>query len=986
MEGDENSLLQKDVNRERAFSNTDSRSASSTKASAARKASFDIRSLTSADDHTSIIKNLDDVKPFEEEAETTILRAIEKQDKEREKLKEEDRYTQGILQGVPAEAVHLFGDVIDEDEHNESNQRTISGAPSKRDVIRPMSPTTKPPALKDIVHRMQMMKMMSQKANFMKTEPTENPREELKDPESLQMIGESEEEEEFDVDGNNIQGSQRKTNHVKTFYRKFCSPCFYLTNFISVKWKGIKFSLVMLLYSLVPLLAIAAILFYWGDNPMGPMGGSWSWWLIFVARLSVCFVLAQLTQFVIIDFICLETQIAVRFIGRLLTLMAVQAKGWPVITIFWSMWQMILLHGPPAYNRHWLYRQDLFKIFNEDNPAATIITNIWYLRVLIAMIILGVAVMFKRVYISLSLGKKKYVAYGPQMESIMRKVLLLSEVAMLAEELEYSSYNEQKSKPKHSKTKKTPMKKSGVGGWLLENVGKTTYAKDDDSDGGLIDERDPNDIYQLDENNESVEVESVSEKDDGDIMDKFIRTTKKIAHFAIPVAKSDKEKIFSLSERTEIEKILGEWEEPERYKKESWKDTSIQKVLEFRETLNYMDGGNPLSVPFGPASTRNECLKSSQKLYRKLLLQNPRDRVLNFDTLLVLAIDKKGKLNKSKARALIRLFRPDRKGNLTLLDFVRSCDNLYKRVKLFRATTANAAQLDDAFENLLNIVFYVLMVVVLLLIMQVDFLTVFSTLAGLVLPLSFLFSAAASLYFQGVLLVLVRQPYDIGDRIAVSNPMLDSSPDGSTTWFVENITLFTTTVRNAATNEVATYSNSSLAPLRIINAARSPKGITALRLKFAIDVSLDKIKLFGAAVEEFVKERPREFIKLAAFRVALIEADLGFVQYVLILQHQDSWQNIGAIKQSQADVASFCLELSKKLDMRYVAPPMPVNLSLASSQYEHGTVDAPIPNDALGSDTATNETRAYTSQDNVKRVIDFFGEPPGPFSGDKKTV
>jgi hypothetical protein len=151
---------------------------------------------------------------------------------------------------------------------------------------------------------------------------------------------------------------------------------------------------------------------------------------------------------------------------------------------------------------------------------------------------------------------------------------------MLAEELEYSSYNEQKSKPKQSKTKKTPMKKSGVGGWLLENVGKTTYEKDDDSDGGLIDERDPNDIYQLDENNESVEVESVSEKDNGDIMDKFIRTTKKIAHFAIPVPKSDKEKIFSLSERTEIEKILGEWEEPERYKK-----GSVSYVLKFR---NYM--------------------------------------------------------------------------------------------------------------------------------------------------------------------------------------------------------------------------------------------------------------------------------------------------------------------------------------------------------------------------------------------------------------
>lgn len=78
------------------------------------------------------------MKPFEEEAETTILRAIEKQDKEREKLKDEDHYTQGILQGVPPEAAHLFSDEINHDEHFESNKRNISSAPSKRVVIRPM--------------------------------------------------------------------------------------------------------------------------------------------------------------------------------------------------------------------------------------------------------------------------------------------------------------------------------------------------------------------------------------------------------------------------------------------------------------------------------------------------------------------------------------------------------------------------------------------------------------------------------------------------------------------------------------------------------------------------------------------------------------------------------------------------------------------------------------------------------------------------------
>ena len=163
-----------------------------------------------------------------------------------------------------------------------------------------------------------------------------------------------------------------------------------------------------------------------------------------------------------------------------------------------------------------------------------------------------------------------------------------------------------------------------------------------------------------------------------------------------------------------------------------------------------------------------------------------------------------------------------------------------------------------------------------------------------------------SLNLKGLLLVLLRQPYNIGDRIAVSNPMVDTPPDGSTTWFVEGITLFHTTVRCAGTNEVGTYNNGSLAPLRIINAARSPKAFVTVKLKLGIDVAYEKIKVFGTVIENFVKERPREWIKLCAFRSTVVEADLGYVGYIVVLNHVESWQNIGAIKQSLADCASFC--------------------------------------------------------------------------------
>jgi hypothetical protein len=50
----------------------------------------------------------------------------------------------------------------------------------------------------------------------------------------------------------------------------------------------------------------------------------------------------------------------------------------------------------------------------------------------------------------------------------------------------------------------------------------------------------------------------------------------------------------------------------------------------------------------------------------------------------------------------------------------------------------------------------------------------------------------------------------------------------------------------------------------------------------------------------------------------------------MLLKHRDSWQNIGVVMQSKADVTSFCLELTKKLDMRYHSPPLPVELNVTT--------------------------------------------------------
>lgn len=49
-----------------------------------------------------------------------------------------------------------------------------------------------------------------------------------------------------------------------------------------------------------------------------------------------------------------------------------------------------------------------------------------------------------------------------------------------------------------------------------------------------------------------------------------------------------------------------------------------------------------------------------------------------------------------------------------MLDFVKSVDNVYKEFRLLQATIDNASRIDQSFENLFNVLFFVIVVTVIL--------------------------------------------------------------------------------------------------------------------------------------------------------------------------------------------------------------------------------------------------------------------------------
>lgn len=113
-----------------------------------------------------------------------------------------------------------------------------------------------------------------------------------------------------------------------------------------------------------------------------------------------------------------------------------------------------------------------------------------------------------------------------------------------------------------------------------------------------------------------------------------------------------------------------------------------------------MDLSYPFSKAFGLADSRQSCVQSAEEIYQCLVRDTPDGQgVFQFDTISALAKDPDtGDLDEKKLKDLVKIFRPERDGTLSLLEFVRSIDRVYKDLRLLRASIRNSSCIDQAFE------------------------------------------------------------------------------------------------------------------------------------------------------------------------------------------------------------------------------------------------------------------------------------------------
>jgi hypothetical protein len=380
--------------------------------------------------------------------------------------------------------------------------------------------------------------------------------------------------------------------------------------------------------------------------------------------------------------------------------------GWPFVLFFWSVYDWTLLAGTKPFFSHWLHFQKWVGLFNESNPDGNLISSEWNHRILALATGISLAVAIKRFWIAMFLGRQTYHRYSDKLATLMAKMVLIGEVAALSLQAVSTSGRESLRKRETTISRSLTIDEMDD---LMDNV------YDDAS--GVISKG-----YE-----ESVGMTAATGVTGIDGADTIVIDPDDCNPYTGRL---------SNVQRNRITRLLGAWEEPNEELRNT-EAVSIESLMQFRRAMTHVRTDLPFTSTFGPAGTREECVASSQEVFARLMQMSDLNDLLNFEVLALLGAKSDGTLDQNKLMDLIKLFRPDRDGSLSMVHFVRSVDKVYKEVRLLRASVHNSSKVDGQFETIFNFLFYAVVIVIVLSVLGLDPLALFISVSGLILGFAF---------------------------------------------------------------------------------------------------------------------------------------------------------------------------------------------------------------------------------------------------------
>lgn len=376
-----------------------------------------------------------------------------------------------------------------------------------------------------------------------------------------------------------------------------------------------------------------------------------------------------------------------------------------------------------------------------------------YTRILFSAILGGFAVTAKGTIFALRFGKKQFAEYKPRLEPVLADVVLLSEIATLAEQADKvdEAAMEEDEEPD---TSWDPSWDLMAAAKMKQNLNEFLWSP------------------SLDRQNSQLSTTSNTDLPEGSSNDDTEQNDNHPASKQPAVTMPDPRQLRrSESGRLKVKDRLDPWEVPDD-KGDKAAVINIHDILKFRRALTHLDEDCMFGEAFGLTNTRDQCIASSHSVYYRLMklaptaeedCEKPPD-VLPFDVLALLCLEDDGVTeNLAKKRKLRKLFTPDTSGGLPLLAFIQAVDKSYKQLVFLRASLKNSYLLDGVLERLANGVFYFVLILFLLNLMEMNPWALMVSFTSILVSISFALGSSLSRYVEGVLLIAVRRPYDLGE-------------------------------------------------------------------------------------------------------------------------------------------------------------------------------------------------------------------------------
>ena len=493
---------------------------------------------------------------------------------------------------------------------------------------------------------------------------------------------------------------------------------------------------------------------------------SYSWlFLFFGVRQVITYGLAVGLAYLTVSY---YQQAGIKFtiVGPMGRLMIIQAKGWPLILLFWGIFDLVMLFGKTRFANHWLYYQPWIGIFNDKNPSGGFPDYDIYKNVVIFAIVAGGLVAIKRFLVGLRFGQNSYYRYADRLSSVLKQILMVSTVARLSDLADLS-------KKEMTMTTQEAYIESAIEAniWLEK---------------------------------ENAYTDNISETtDEGFTTTTIVSDTQSSIFTSLSIGNLTDGSL-SNGQQVKIDELLGAWEDADLQSDSKVEVPSLNAIVQFGSSLGVLESMYPFGQSFGSAETRADVVDCSQHVYNDLLKLQKRLKItgafpttegndpnitLKFHTLALAATDDDGNLDTQKTKELMALFRPSREGDLTLIDFAKSIDTVYKEIRKIRASVANDGKMNAGAESLINVCFYFILASFFLAALGLNPVVVFGSLAAFVISFSFCVSGASSDYVRGLLFILIQRPYDIGDGVAIAAPDDAAPGNGSPQWTVKDVTL-----------------------------------------------------------------------------------------------------------------------------------------------------------------------------------------------------